>query len=1622
MHVSVPGMSRHCIASLALIACACGSQPAGDDSDSKPTSDLLAACSCDTSKDTVCSRNICQPDGSCAIKPVPDGVPCVDDDPCTAGDVCAKGSCSAGLHSMCACRKDDECLDDGDLCNGFAFCDKAVLPWTCRLNPATVVTCPADDGPCQLAGCDKKTGKCGFTNRPDDTACDDKNVCTTDDACTAGVCGGLDVCSCKTSADCKTLEDANPCNGTLYCDNKSQKCVVNPATVVQCDTTGDTICKKNSCQPQTGVCLPKAAPATAGCDDGDKCTAGDHCNGGECAPGKSVCVCKTDGDCQKHDDGDKCNGLKFCDKATGSCKDNPASIVTCPSVADTACAHNVCLPNEGTCTMAARADVTLHCELQKDAFDKPVQVCKWQTKTAKDSGKPADKGPFGCDDGDVCTSGETCDGKVCKASAVTCKCQSNADCVAKDDGNLCNGTMYCDKSLKVADCVFNPASKVFCSKSDDTDCLKARCDTKTGTCGLQPQASGKGCDDAKPCTVSTVCSPTGGCSGGKTNPCDDKNLCTVDACAKGAGCSHVTKACNDGNSCTEDGCDAKTGQCKLAPKKDGTVCNGDDNGCTVNDQCQKTVCKVGKKLTCTNKTAACEQPACISKGPSDFHCGVVARNDGSACDAPGSCLVGAVCKAGKCGKGTTPSLSHKTFGAKSAKTVFSDIAARKDGMLLVAGSVVAKPAPKAHAKAMLWLFDSVGQQAWEHEVKGNGGHAEAQASAVEAIGDDALVIASVRGDDGTLDGQVERLGATGKTLWSTRIKRPKLDLFVQSVAVDGNGSVVIGAGEKTATDWRGLLLRLSPAGGLLGDPIIHVPKKDMKLERLERPAIALMSGGQIAVLTNSLTIKKDATTVKDAAGKVVKADYFFYGHGTQIYSATGKLLHDSHAEQQLLNRVGGSNLRHVDKALRVLPSGEIHVVSTFPWALNSDRMATVSRSSKAEFGWRTQGPFGGYPQAVAEAGGSRAAVVGSLRPKGASKSKQWLASVDALGNVQWSKEFDAPHSGRLLGVDVLADGRIAAVGSVDGDSSGQTSRGTLTFANPFGATSCQQLGACGGKKWGGCDDGKACTADNCMAKLGCVHTSGKDMRCGVGNQCSEEALCEGASCKPSANGRLFIRQNNRAFSSYPAFPPETTHGLRATKSGFEWFLMALAPISGKYYRTTAVLKTDQLFKSGALQNMGVVSQVTGVSATMVDATHHAADRWWSAWAFKKDGVRITRLFLHEKEKLITALYYPNCVGCWTRPVCINSTADGGLWMLMQTDGSRRTGAVQRLSLTNKTNVYTFTDYGYVPGCGDGVCASGETKSTCFRDCGVTPSAALSCAGRCGLYDKSAKCQCEPNCLKFNDCCADHQGICQGAAEIGVQATDAAAMPDLSLVVSSINVMKGSVQGRLHRIGVTAKVIWGTVLKSSGVTRPYSVTADKAGRIFTVGRVDVNAAAHSHFCARLHSDGKIKWLKTPAATDMGHSDAVLSLDDGAVLHSGWRIVDAVKLPAMWKRAGDGALVFARTYAPPASFGTEKIMLPRPDELIALADGYALGSASHRLTGIFKGEKKTVVIRTDRSGYASCIDAGTCASGKPSCDDNKPCTADLCHPKLGCQHLPITGNDCGSGKSCDAGQCK
>ncbi|MCO4763126.1 MAG: hypothetical protein KC502_16535 [Myxococcales bacterium] len=42
---------------------------------------------------------------------------------------------------------------------------------------------------------------------------------------------------------------------------------------------------------------------------------------------------------------------------------------------------------------------------------------------------------------------------------------------------------------------------------------------------------------------------------------------------------------------------------------------------------------------------------------------------------------------------------------------------------------------------------------------------------------------------------------------------------------------------------------------------------------------------------------------------------------------------------------------------------------------------------------------------------------------------------------------------------------------------------------------------------------------------------------------------------------------------------------------------------------------------------------------------------------------------------------------------------------------------------------------------------------------TAPEPAGTCAARCGTYDQSASCQCDPQCVEQGDCCADEQALC-----------------------------------------------------------------------------------------------------------------------------------------------------------------------------------------------------------------------------------------------------------------------
>ncbi|MCB9739753.1 MAG: DUF1566 domain-containing protein [Deltaproteobacteria bacterium] len=615
---------------------------------------------CDASLDTPCSKNACVPlagtctptatertvticdlpppaegkEPGCRVEVLPADAPsaaaasCDDGLPCTTGDACQGGSCSPASTNGCGCQGDADCPDDGDLCNGVPFCDKSGSTWSCKLNPATVVTCDTStDDACTKTSCQPQDGSCKKAGKPAGTACDDGVACTTGDICDGkgGCTPGTWTC-CKSDVDCAKEEDGDLCNGTLFCNLQNGACELNPATVVKCPTVDDTACSQAQCQKASGKCVQTPVNIGNKCSDGNACSDLDTCDDkGQCKPGKDVCPCKIDADCVQYDDGDFCNGTLYCNPiagpdGTGVCRPNPKSVVVCKTVDDTACRKTSCEKKTGACK----------------AVDLPPTTA--------------------CDaDGTACTTSDSCDGKgTCVPGTLVCVCQTDADCAAKEDGDLCNGTLYCDKTSPGGPaCVVNPATLKSCPSVDDTACQKNLCQPKTGACAVTPLPLAAPCDDGEACTGGDGCDGKGACKAGAASLCgcktdpdcavfDDGDVCNGGFACKAGACEADNKPlqCDDGNACTDDSCDSKTGCSSSAntlPCEDGDACSGPD-------VCAGASCKAGPANTCDDGNP-CTDDSCDPKSG----CANVANVD--PCDDGDACTTGEICTNKACAGG-----------------------------------------------------------------------------------------------------------------------------------------------------------------------------------------------------------------------------------------------------------------------------------------------------------------------------------------------------------------------------------------------------------------------------------------------------------------------------------------------------------------------------------------------------------------------------------------------------------------------------------------------------------------------------------------------------------------------------------------------------------------------------------------------------------------------------------------------------------------------------------------------------------------------------------------------------------------------------------------------------------
>ena len=300
-----------------------------------------------------------------------------------------------------------------------------------------------------------------------------------------------------------------------------------------------------------------------------------------------------------------------------------------------------------------------------------------------------------CNDGNACTTTDTCQAGNCRGNPVTCtaldQCHKAGTCnpatgscsqPSKPNGTACNDGNACTKNEVCTAGFCGSGSAVTCAAPDQCH-LAATCNPTLG-CGVPPvKPDGTLCSPAS-CpagsaifTMPGTCS-NGSCSGSATRSCSPylcdgagscrttctsnadcvaPNTCTNGSCGKkppGATCTAPEQCaanlfCTDGVCCNSNGC----GSCR-ACNATGVCQNQDGMSCGATDQCHLPgSCSNG---TCTNPLKQCPLPdQCHGAGvcnAADGTCTNPAKPNGTVCNDANPCTQTDTCQAGACSGGS----------------------------------------------------------------------------------------------------------------------------------------------------------------------------------------------------------------------------------------------------------------------------------------------------------------------------------------------------------------------------------------------------------------------------------------------------------------------------------------------------------------------------------------------------------------------------------------------------------------------------------------------------------------------------------------------------------------------------------------------------------------------------------------------------------------------------------------------------------------------------------------------------------------------------------------------------------------------------------------------------------
>jgi cysteine-rich repeat protein len=244
-------------------------------------------------------------------------------------------------------------------------------------------------------GLDVKSTVCGDSVIDISEQCDDGN--TADGDCCSSSCQYESVGASCEAVDACTTSDVCDATGT---------CLAGAS--IDCDD--GNVCTDNSCDPGIG-CV--ATPNTAPCDDNSVCTVLDVCSAGACTGGTPIDC----GDANPCTD-DSCDPVGGCMWANNAapCDDGDA----CTEV--DVCSGGSCAPGD-----------PLDCDDANGCTDdscNPLSGCSYVDNTLP------------CDDGDACSTNESCSAGLCAATG-------SLDC---DDQNACTA----DSCDQISGCVNTP--------------------------------------------------------------------------------------------------------------------------------------------------------------------------------------------------------------------------------------------------------------------------------------------------------------------------------------------------------------------------------------------------------------------------------------------------------------------------------------------------------------------------------------------------------------------------------------------------------------------------------------------------------------------------------------------------------------------------------------------------------------------------------------------------------------------------------------------------------------------------------------------------------------------------------------------------------------------------------------------------------------------------------------------------------------------------------------------------------------------------------------------------------------------------------------------------------------